>query len=149
MFYSESLVLSTTANEIKEQILDEYGSEVLNEMIFSGKKFKDEYDMRRYAIYLSKDERHLIILTTGCSKEEYDKDNNNLPEIHELLDCFKANNDGRYKYPINQEDDKNIMFVYKWQDERIEYLIIDDEKAFDRINDDNYYAIIANLEKYI
>lgn len=147
LYYEESLVLSTSATEVKQQVIDNYGENTLN--IMMNKPYEDEYDMRRYALYLSSDDKHLILLTTGCYKEDYDKNHDNLPKIEQLADNISETCEDIDNYfPINVFD-SGIVFGYKWYGQDPEYTLIEDEQLYKQLLEDNYHNVIAYIEERV
>ena len=53
------------------------------------------------------------------------------------------------KYILNDDDDDDLAIYYIKYNNNISYLVIDDVKVcFEKINDDNYFTIIFDNEKY-
>lgn len=146
LFYCESLVLSTTADEVRQQALEEFGEGVLDR-INKDKRFEDEYDMRRYAIYLANDGNQLVLATTGCAKEDYDEDPKNLPEIDEVVESLSEECENVDNYFPICVFDKSLVFGYKWFNSEAEYTIMEGKDEYDNLINENYHQIIAEIEK--
>ena len=145
LYYSEALVLSTTAEEVKDQLIAEFGKEVSEKM--TNQQFKDEYDMRRYALYLANDGNQLVLATTGCAKEDYDENPENLPEIDEVVESLSEEcEDADDYFPICVFD-KSLVFAYKWFNSQAEYTIMEGKDEYDNLINENYHQIIAEIEK--
>ena len=148
LYYSQAEVLSKTAKQLKQEVQDEYGESVLNTMTSEGRQFEDEYEVRRYGLYLANDGNQLVLCVTACSKEDYDKDEKNLPEIDEVAeDLSEECEDVDNYFPICVFD-KAIVFGYKWHDSETEYMVVENKDIYDDLVNENYHRIIAYIEEY-
>lgn len=143
LYYNEALVLSTTAEEVKNQLIANFGKDVSDKLI--NQEFKDEFDMRRYAIYLSNSGNQLILATTGCSKEDYDENPENLPKIDEVVESLSEECEDVDSYFPICAFDKVTIFAYKWFNSQSEYTIMEESEYDDLVNE-NYHQIIAKIE---
>ena len=146
LFYTESILMSCEAEDVKKQKLEKFGKTKLDNLIKKGLTFDDEFDMRRYAIYKSRNEKHLVLVTTGCYKEDYDLDNNCLPTIDEVMDCCSIDcKDPDEYFPVDVYG-PGITFAYKWHNNVAEYMTLSSEDVYNELIDSNYHGIISYVE---
>lgn len=148
VFNSLVNVLSTTAEEMKQQIEADFTPEEIQEE-FGEIEYGDQHDIRSYVLYEDSNENHILV-TTGVTEEEYNEDESTLPDANSILMKLMEEEGPFVDVMLELINNENrIVFLYQWHDSDIDCIVVEDKELYKQIKNNNYFNIVGYIEEYI